>query len=425
MQTYTSQPIAKALGRLLFSLFFLNTFLISAQGNGEIKINSFSFNAQQKSNFAILGAEEYVERGLTIIHLMGETRYEFKSFDTYGSAEACKEFVEVIGKMEKDQARYIVLAHDSAANETLSNSQELNSLGFLKLLELKGRQAYILHNLNGETSEAIHDVSLNVTLSIPNTINDGKVYFPKETYEFEPSVDRYIAHAGGEIDKVRYTNTIEALDVNYKKGFRLFELDIIETSDGEWVAAHDWEMWSRFTDYTGELPPTLAEFKKHTIYGDYHTMDINDINHWFSNHKDAILVTDKINEPVKFANAFVDKDRLIMELFSQLSIEEATQHGIKVMMSQEPLLRLKGDKADYLTINNIEHVAVSRRIISSKKKLMLQLKEKGIKVYVFNVNFDPGKDEKYVYENELGLVYGMYADRWAFDSGKTKDEPTK
>ncbi|MBC7000037.1 hypothetical protein [Cytophaga sp. FL35] len=425
MQTYTSQSIPKLLGRLLFSLLVLNSFMLSAQGNTTIKVNSFSFNAKQKSNFATQGVGEYVERGLTIIHFMGENKYEFKSFDTYGSAEACKEFIEVMAKMEKDQARYIVLAHDSAANASLSNSQELNSLGFQKLTELKGRQAYILHNLNGETSEAIHDISLNVTLSIPNTINDKIAYFPKETFEFEPSVDRYIAHAGGEINEVRYTNTKEALDANYKKGFRLFELDIIETSDGEWVAAHDWEMWSRFTDYSGELPPTLTEFKKHTIYGDYHTLAMSDINHWFSNHKDAILVTDKINEPLKFARAFVDKERLIMELFSQLSIEEATQHGINVMMSQEPLLRLKGDKADYLTINNIEHVAVSRRIISSKKKLMLQLREKGIKVYVFNVNFDPGKDEKYVYENELGLVYGMYADKWSFDTVKTNDEPAK
>jgi hypothetical protein len=27
-----------------------------------------------------------------------------------------------------------------------------------------------------------------------------------------------------------------------------------------------------------------------------------------------------------------------------------------------------------------------------------------------------GKDEKYVQENEIGLVYGMYADKWVFDT---------
>ena len=144
------------------------------------------------------------------------------------------------------------------------------------------------------------------------------------------------------------------------------------------------------------------------------------INEWFAAHPDAILVTDKLNDPIGFANAFVDKDRLIMELFSAMSIEEATNNGIKAMISQEPLMRLKGDKLNYLAINNVKYAAVSRRIIANQTKLMLQLKEKGIKVYVYNVNFDPGKDEKYVQENEIGLVYGMYADKWVFDADDKK-----
>ena len=48
---------------------------------------------------------------------------------------------------------------------------------------------------------------------------------------------------------------------------------------------------------------------------------------------------------------------------------------------------------------------------------MLALRDAGIKVFVFNVNFDSGKDEQYVYDNELGLVYGMYADKWITDMG--------
>ena len=130
------------------------------------------------------------------------------------------------------------------------------------------------------------------------------------------------------------------------------------------------------------------------------------------------MVTDKINDPITFAGSFVDKDRLIMELFSPMAIEEATKNGIQAMISQQPLMRIVGDKMNYLLINDIKYVALSRRIIASKTKLMLKLKENGIKVYVYNVNFDPGKDEKYVQENEIGLVYGMYADKWVFDVQK-------
>ena len=104
-----------------------------------------------------------------------------------------------------------------------------------------------------------------------------------------------------------------------------------------------------------------------------------------------------------------------MELFSPMSIEEASSHGIHAMISQKPLLALKGNEISFLKANNVKYAAVSRRIIERKKKLMLKLQEHGIKVYVYNVNFDEGKDEKYVYDYEIGLVYGMYADKWVFD----------
>jgi glycerophosphoryl diester phosphodiesterase len=197
-------------------------------------------------------------------------------------------------------------------------------------------------------------------------------------------------------------------------------LDIIETSDKKMVAAHDWKMWSRFTDYSGALPPSHDEFMKHKIYGDYTTLDLKGINAWFAAHTDATLVTDKVNDPIAFADQFVDKDRLVMELFSQMAVEEASRHGIQAMISQTPLMRIIGDKINYLKVNNVKYVALSRRILNNETKLLLKLKEQGIKVYVYNVNFDPGKDEKYVQENEIGLVYGMYADKWAFDLPKEK-----
>ena len=139
-------------------------------------------------------------------------------------------------------------------------------------------------------------------------------------------------------------------------------------------------------------------------------------NDWFTAHPDATLVTDKVNDPIAFANAFVDKNRLLMELFSLMAVEEASKNGINVIISQDPLMAIKVDKIDYLAVNKVKHVALSRRILATNTELMLKLKEQGIRVYVYNVNFDPGKDEKYVQDNEIGLVYGMYADKWVFST---------
>lgn len=390
----------------------INLDILEAQ---QIVLTSNGFNAKERSTFRIAGQTETIERGLTIIHFNTAGKFEYRTFDTYASEEASEIMVGILWRMQKNKAIFAILAHDSAANGLLKQTAKLASMGFSQLSTLKGRQAYIMHNFNERIFENIDDNSVSISLDIPQDTSDNNIYFPKVRYEFKPSIDRYIAHAGGEVNGIKSTNTKDALDQNYKKGFRLFELDINKTSDGKLVAVHDWEMWARFTDYQGVLPPSHSEFIKQKIYGDYTTLDFKAINDWFTAHPDATLVTDKVNDPIAFANEFVDKDRLIMELFSLMTVEQATNNGINAMISQDALMGIVGDKLNYLAINNVKYVAISRRIIASQTKLMQQLREQGIKVYVYNVNFDPGKDEKYVHENEIGLIYGMYADKWVFD----------
>lgn len=389
----------------------------------QLTLNSYSFTAQKRSSFSMGELMEQTERGLTILHFNTNQKFEYRTFDTHSSEEAAAELITLLKRMLNENAVFALLAHDSAANGLQGQTEALADMSLLKLSTVKSRQAYIMHNFNGTLYEAVDDIGLSETFEVPANIADETIYFPKISYEFEPINNRYIAHAGGEINGIKSTNSKQALDENYEKGFRLFELDIIETSDGTWVAAHDWKMWARFTDYVGTLPPTLADFKKYKIYGEYDTMDLNGINAWFATHPEATLVTDKVNDPIAFANAFVDKNRLIMELFSLLAVEEASQKGIQTIISQEPLMAIKGDKLNYLAVNNIKYVAVSRRIIASQTKLLLELRDQDIKVYVYNVNFDAGKDEKYVLENEIGLVYGMYADKWMF--GSEPESPTR
>ncbi|MEM8506678.1 MAG: hypothetical protein AAF717_02560 [Bacteroidota bacterium] len=381
----------------------------------KVELNSNSFNAKKRSSFIVNGIIEQPGRGLTLIHFLPEGTFEYKTFDTYGNKAEGTAVVALLQKMQKDNALFALLAHDSATSGTFGHASELKALGIVALPTLKGRQAYLMHNLNGEIYEALGDISTATTISLAKGPIAAKEYFPKITYEFTPSNDRYIAHAGGEIDGVASTNSLEALNENYRKGFRLFELDIITTSDNTFVAAHDWKMWARFTDYEGSLPPTHEAFLKRKIYGSYTTLDMEGINAWFESHPDARLITDKINTPLAFGSQFTDRKRLSMELFSVMAIEEAVNNDIKVIISQEVLMALKGDKMGFLEINNIKDVAVSRRIIRQQTEFLDQLRKEGIKVYAYNVNFDPGKDEKYVQENELGLIYGMYADKWIFD----------
>ena len=381
-----------------------------------LRVTSGSYNSKSGSSFSIGDQTVRItQRGLTLVVLNSVKKYELKTFDTYGSPEEAAEFVSLIKTLTKDNVPYLIFAHDSAHKSLEPFSDELEELGFESLAELKNREAYLAHNLSGELLEEVDPASVTVGLPYPKTITNKKLYFTRPVSDYLKDVDRFIAHAAGSIDKLKYTNSLEALDYNYKKGFRLFELDISETSDGHFVATHDWNHWAKQTNYQGTLPVTLDEFLSHKIYGKYTPMNMEAINTWFAAHKDAILVTDKINKPSEFASRFVDKSRLLMELFTMEAVEEAAQKSIRTLISALPLSKIKGDKLAYLKKHKVEGVAVPRANIPAQKKLFESLGKNGIKVYVYQVNVEPGKDEKYVLENEIGIVYGMYADDWVFD----------
>jgi len=53
-----------------------------------------------------------------------------------------------------------------------------------------------------------------------------------------------VRHAGGEIDGARYTNSVEAIRNSLSLGATLMEVDLIPSSEGDWVCLHDYpEVW--------------------------------------------------------------------------------------------------------------------------------------------------------------------------------------
>ena len=227
---------------------------------------------------------------------------------------------------------------------------------------------------------------------------------------------RYIAHAGGKIEGLTYTNSLEALNLSYKKGFRLFELDIIKTSDGQFVAAHDWEYWSKTTRYLGEIPASHEQFLNYKIHDKFTPLDINKINKWFSIHTDAILVTDKVNTPIEFAKVFIDPKRLIMELFDMEALTKGLKANIKSAMPSQSLIK-SWSKEEVVKFKNmgVKNIAVSRQFIPDNMELLKFFKSKGINAYVFGLYVDAGYNEDYVAKYEMDIIYGVYADDWSFE----------
>ena len=96
--------------------------------------------------------------------------------------------------------------------------------------------------------------------------------------------NRLVAHAGGNVDGVRGTDTINAVEANYNLGHRVFELDFNLTSDNVLVGIHDWGVKN--------IAPTLREFSSKEISGHYTPTTYEMFIRFLSSHKDAYIVTD-------------------------------------------------------------------------------------------------------------------------------------
>lgn len=319
-----------------------------------------------------------------------------------------------------------VLTNASEKDINISKKDTLYQIDLPKVIlngaEIKHNAKFLTDYIDGNKNDYIIDnISTITSLNVSGfSRTDVKPYIiPKKTEhynQYKKDTNRFIAHAGGKIDNLIYTNSLEALNKSYADGFRLFELDIQKTTDGKYIAAHYWNEWADITNYKGETPVNHEEFLKYKIYGKYTPLDMTAINKWFSEHKDAVLVTDKINEPKAFSEMFIDKDRLVMELFSWEAIEEAVDANIKsAMPSQNIFNRFKNKNLiEKLNEKGITDIAISRNIIASNIDILKKLKQNNIRVYVYNVNDRIDRGEDYVVKYEMDYVYGLYADEWNF-----------
>jgi hypothetical protein len=80
-----------------------------------------------------------------------------------------------------------------------------------------------------------------------------------------------IAHAGGSLGGLRYTNAEEALEQNYARGARWFEIDFLDDGAGRWWAVHDWREGRE------------ARLRRLTL---------EEVLRWFEGHPDARLISD-------------------------------------------------------------------------------------------------------------------------------------
>lgn len=378
-----------------------------------LEVTSSEYTSYQSAPSKIkLGDLMYpVARGINLLY-WEKDQFLFKNYDTYGSEDQAFELLKKLNDLHARHERYLLVASDAVQNIWKGYSEGLNQLGLNVLGSLQGRTAYIGY-YNGSRSDEYSDPkTINKLISFYVNVKEWTPPPAPALSEYLKDKKRFIAHGGGMVEGKTYTDSLDALNNSYSKGIRLLELDISKTSDGHYVAAHDFEHWANISGYKGSLPPSHEVFMSQKIYGSMSPLDMKAINEWFKNHPDAILVTDKVNEPREFSNQFIDKNRLMMELFDSRAVLEAIEVGILAPMPTDGIWpEIYKNHRDLIRNGKIKYVAASRNI---NKISLRQILDSNIKIFAFHINFGPTATEKWVACNERNIFYGMYIDDVAF-----------
>ena len=93
-----------------------------------------------------------------------------------------------------------------------------------------------------------------------------------------------------------------------------------------------------------------------------------------------------------------------MEIFTLPEVLIAAAMGVDLMLSENRFNNLKDKTLEYVKEHDLKHFVFSRKSISKNKKLLKQPSQVGVKTYVYHVNVQAGKNEKYAVEYELGSV---------------------
>ncbi len=363
-------------------------------------------------------------RGLNLLTTDNGIFFRLENFDSYIGPQELIDFIKRFSEVKSKGGFWAIVLHDALKNPSVERQNQLATLGLPLLSKTFGRVAYISYSRSdGVVVEDSSKKSLKYTIPAFSrhlskkeaaSFRKKRAQNTKAAQIWAQKKSRFIAHAGGAIEHHKYTNSLEALNTNYKKGFRVFELDIVKTKDGKYVAAHDWTFWKKNTNYSGEIPPLLSDFKSEKIFNKYTALGMKEINRWFISHPDSFLVTDKVNEPLSFSEKFIPKKRLRMELFTMDAVKEAVKININTTPNWSVLAQIQGNKLDFLRRNNIKSLSASIRILPSEEKLARELTKGNIKIYAYHINHNKFRDETFVACNAREFFYGLYADKWNF-----------
>ncbi|MDH5596640.1 MAG: sulfatase-like hydrolase/transferase [Candidatus Peregrinibacteria bacterium] len=225
-------------------------------------------------------------------------------------------------------------------------------------------------------------------------------------------VPELIAHAGGGIGEQTYTNSLEALNENYLKGFRYFEMDFSWTQDEKLVLIHDWEETYRRLFGRDDGKPYSPFFRNLEMNYGLTQMTLQDLAVWLDEHPDVRIITDVKEDNLKALKTIkeiANINAFIPQVYNEDEINQVKELGFSDIILT--LYRTDYDNEKVLEIarqENLYAITMSEAR-AAQGNLLGQLKEAGRSVYVHTINdrgvFEvlKGSGAQGVYTDFIGL----------------------
>lgn len=181
----------------------------------------------------------------------------------------------------------------------------------------------------------------------------------------------FIGHGIYEIDNITYTNSKDSLEVAYKNGIRVIEVDFLFTNDGELVLNHIW-------DEDGSV--SYNEFMHGVINDKYTPMDLKMLFECMRKYDDLYVVIDTKEE-------LYDNEKEIFDVYEKI-VNEAYLYDVSLL--DRFIVQLYNFK-DYKLLNKIYNF--NNKIFS---------------VYKFSEGFDIYSVVYYCLFNDIGSIVIPY-----------------
>ena len=218
--------------------------------------------------------------------------------------------------------------------------------------------------------------------------------------------NRLVAHAMGGVDGQVYTNSLEAWESNYRRGYRVFEVDLRVLSDASVVCSH-----------AQPSQATAGEFKASPLAGGLTPLTVNDLAGLMARYPDAWVMTDiKVGRGAPrdsvlrtlrsaFSGTATSRSRTIVQVYEEADWRYARKLGFENIVYS--LYHQKTEdlapSIEFAAKNNIRFVAMPKEMVT--KDLVRQARLNRIWVGVYTINGDLERSE---YE-KLGVTH-FYSD---------------